>query len=395
MKILDEVAGYKLEHDLNYMSPHSFVCTVVDNPDLIVKGCFDNPIMLRKNANARFEREVIALEELAKSVHTPKLIESGDITSERITSEGIPIVYYTVLERLSGTPLFDGLPLRWGTLEGNSQMIIQDTRGNFLSRFNIGNLTINDYIKSALQLLELVAIVEDLNKQGIVHGDVKPANVISNGTTPKVIDFERSVVKGHEYKLESPGLGQPDYVIPNEHRVRATADISDDLFALGCMFHDLFPFSIVEGQSVGEFLAGCYLEVSEWDYDSRISYVHEYAKKARIDHGGFKSEVNRDPELAKALLVGYTKYLNSYYSTMGISIQSHNTLESRSLRHFSLELFQFDFHAPLIQALELEEVKTLQTIGRNLMKFAMSGMYPTCDAYKITDATKSGLEQHI
>ena len=109
-----------------------------------------------------------------------------------------------------------------------------------------------------LQLLDGVAAV---HAKGIVHRDVKPANVLVENVDGrprvKLLDFGVSKVPSHDLKLTLPGMvmGTPGYMAPELVGHAATADARADLYAVACIMFELVsgqrPF---EGKKYEEFV---------------------------------------------------------------------------------------------------------------------------------------------
>ena len=93
------------------------------------------------------------------------------------------------------------------------------------------------------------------HEQGMVHRDVKPANLLvprgvaladAAGGSPilvKVVDFGLASLRGPARAVsllcdgEKGFLGSPDYVSPEQARDSHAADIRSDLYSLGCTFY--------------------------------------------------------------------------------------------------------------------------------------------------------------
>ena len=114
---------------------------------------------------------------------------------------------------------------------------------------------------------ELVATVADAlhyaHKQGLVHRDVKPGNIlIGNDGKPYVVDFglalrEENIGKGPKY------AGTPAYMSPEQARGEGhRVDGRSDIFSLGVVFYELLagrqPFR-------GDTLAGLLEQVTSFE----------------------------------------------------------------------------------------------------------------------------------
>jgi serine/threonine-protein kinase len=152
----------------------------------------------------RFRREASVLQALAH----PGIVRILDVSHD--TSERS----YTVMELLRGE-----------TLE---------------ARIARGPMPIAELRPLALALAETLATV---HAHGIVHGDVKPANVFlpsASGAFPiKLVDFGLSKIEGLERLTRTGELtGTPAYMAPELLTGQADVDGRVDLYALGVVLHE-------------------------------------------------------------------------------------------------------------------------------------------------------------
>lgn len=102
--------------------------------------------------------------------------------------------------------------------------------------------------RSPLSLSESIALARHIASAvaaahlvGIVHRDVKPANVFLVGkdpNVPKLIDF--GIARAGSQHLTQPGgvLGTPGYMAPEQARGEAMIDARADVFSLGCVLYE-------------------------------------------------------------------------------------------------------------------------------------------------------------
>jgi len=95
-------------------------------------------------------------------------------------------------------------------------------------------------IGQALEVVEQVgAALEEAHRHGVVHRDVKPANVfLDERGRVKVGDFGIARLKDSELTQTGVGLGTPGYIAPEVLRGQR-ADARSDLFALGVLAYAL------------------------------------------------------------------------------------------------------------------------------------------------------------
>lgn len=116
--------------------------------------------------------------------------------------------------------------------------------------------------RTARIMLEIGAALRATHRAGLVHGDIKPDNIVlfrrGNADAIKILDFglARSVGGAEDQEASEVVVGTPSYMPPEAVLAPASADPRSDLYALGSLAYCLLtgrpPFS---GDSVVEVLS--------------------------------------------------------------------------------------------------------------------------------------------
>jgi ketosteroid isomerase-like protein len=92
--------------------------------------------------------------------------------------------------------------------------------------------------RAAAILAQVAAALDAAHAAGLVHRDVKPANVLLGGDHAYLADFGLSRVASTDERMTTTGhwLGTVDYMAPEQFDGRAV-DARADVYALGCVLH--------------------------------------------------------------------------------------------------------------------------------------------------------------
>lgn len=131
--------------------------------------------------------------------------------------------------------------LDYGEVNGNPYLVMEYVPGGTLKDFMNGPVP---YALAAKILLPVARALEYVHSLGIIHRDVKPANIlIDEDDQPKLSDFGviqllASKEKEEEQSVTGVGIGTPDYMSP-EQGLGKTVDSRADTYALGVIFYEL------------------------------------------------------------------------------------------------------------------------------------------------------------
>ncbi|MBK8095539.1 MAG: SUMF1/EgtB/PvdO family nonheme iron enzyme [Planctomycetes bacterium] len=175
-----------------------------------------------ESARLRFEREAIAASRLDHPALC-RVFESG-------TVDGMP---FLVMQLVHGTPLERRIR---AAARGEDSVLPGMANGMPTTRPGV------DGVEDLSRLLEFFAQVADAlhhaHERGLVHRDVKPANIMASADgAPVVLDF--GLVRdesGQDWSLTSTGamIGTPNYMAPEQLQVGALPlDRRTDVYALG------------------------------------------------------------------------------------------------------------------------------------------------------------------
>jgi serine/threonine protein kinase len=122
--------------------------------------------------------------------------------------------------------------------EGGGYIAIEYVPGGDLAQFTASGhqLDVEDAIEVAFKCC---GALDYAHRQGIVHRDVKPANImVSTGTNIKVVDFGAARLLKAE-QTEVGIIGSPMYMSP-EQIMGEPLTYHSDMFALGIVLYELF-----------------------------------------------------------------------------------------------------------------------------------------------------------
>jgi serine/threonine protein kinase len=106
-------------------------------------------------------------------------------------------------------------------------------------RLDGGQFSIHDTLRLAADLLDAL---DHAHSQGIIHRDVKPANVVLSSEGAILLDFgiARAVIASGTDQLTRSGIavGTSTYMSPEQITALADIDHRSDLYSMGCMLFE-------------------------------------------------------------------------------------------------------------------------------------------------------------
>lgn len=212
----------------------------------IVFAAFDTVLQRRvaiKVLCQDVEESTLAEARIAADIYSPYLVQVINVSTSGQRS-------YIVLEYVAGTPL---------------SLLIQEQRP--LSREQISRI-----------MLHVAAGLGALHSRGIIHGDLKPGNIlVSEDGTTKIADFGLALQANTAHQTQSQIAGTPCFMSP-EQTCGDPLDCRSDLFSLGGILYAMctgqLPFGdgLVHQQTIRQIresnvdtrrLPNCWKEICE------------------------------------------------------------------------------------------------------------------------------------
>jgi serine/threonine protein kinase len=192
---------YEVEREIG-RGGNARIFLATDSNGLAVTLKILHPELLVSVAADRFLREIKLCSRL-NHPHIARLLDSG---------EQEWLVYYVM-------SYAEGLTLR--------------------ERLDGGQFSIPDTLRLAADLLDAL---DHAHSQGIIHRDVKPANVVLSSEGAILLDFgiARAVIASGTDQLTRSGIavGTSTYMSPEQITALADIDHRSDLYSMGCMLFE-------------------------------------------------------------------------------------------------------------------------------------------------------------
>ena len=104
-------------------------------------------------------------------------------------------------------------------------------------------------------MLQICAGVQHAHERGIIHGDLKPANLfLTKDGLVKVMDFALSKTSASEMTQAGLVAGTPSYMSPEQ--IQGTQiDVRSDIFSMGVTFYEFLAYKrVFEGETIPSVL---------------------------------------------------------------------------------------------------------------------------------------------
>ena len=130
-------------------------------------------------------------------------------------------------------------------------------KGLYIAMEFVHGISLNQFIqkqtlslKSSIDIsLQVAYALLHLHTHGIIHRDLKPENIlITEKGEVKVIDFGIALLLGEKgTKIQSPTVGTPNYMSPEQKRDPLTVTVATDIFSLGVITFELLTGKLANG----------------------------------------------------------------------------------------------------------------------------------------------------
>jgi serine/threonine-protein kinase len=155
--------------------------------------------------------------------------------------------------RLNHTNIVSGIDV--GEADGLKYFVMEYADGNTVA-FLLNRGGPLDEERALLLAQQVTRALDHADRNGLVHRDVKPENVIiTRDGVAKLCDLGLARLEEHG-PAEASRMGTPSYISPEQARGEADVDIRSDLYSLGAtLFHMLAGRPPFEAETPGALLA--------------------------------------------------------------------------------------------------------------------------------------------
>lgn len=149
---------------------------------------------------------------------------------------------FALLRRLHHPHIVRAYTLERDRASGHLLLLLERLEGPTLAQWIIEHPAAAQAKQTSEIARQLIAVIKHCHAQGVVHGDLKPGNIILAAQGIKLLDFGL----GHASEGSLPALCRqnfaawtPPYVAP-EVRAGGPTSIRSDIYALGCILTELY-----------------------------------------------------------------------------------------------------------------------------------------------------------
>jgi PAS domain S-box-containing protein len=213
------------------MNPSSWVGAGEDNSLQILWADGERVFCRAETRNKGFRSAVLAV--LPAAEHpTPAVL--GRLARE-----------YELKDELDG--VFAVRPLELLREGGRTILVLEDTRSEPLDRLLGAPIEVRSFLRLAI---EVAAALTQVHRRGLVHKDIKPANILVDRTTGKVKLTGFGIASRLPRERQAPAppesiAGTLAYMAPEQTgRVNRSIDARSDLYALGVTFYQMLTGSL-------------------------------------------------------------------------------------------------------------------------------------------------------
>jgi PAS domain S-box-containing protein len=138
-------------------------------------------------------------------------------------------------------------PLELGPHRGRTMLMLEDPGGEPLDRLLGAPLEVGRFLRLAIAI---AAALGQMHRRGLVHKDIKPANILVNRTTENVALTGFGIASRLSRERQSPAppetiAGTLAYMAPEQTgRMNRSIDSRSDLYALGVTFYQMLTGSL-------------------------------------------------------------------------------------------------------------------------------------------------------
>ncbi|HEU4328817.1 MAG TPA: serine/threonine-protein kinase [Roseiflexaceae bacterium] len=86
---------------------------------------------------------------------------------------------------------------------------------------------------------QLVAALDYLHQRGVVHCDIKPANIMLEHAAPRAVLIDFGIARAPDFQSQPVAVGTPQYMAPEQADLHNPCDGRADLYAVGVVVYEL------------------------------------------------------------------------------------------------------------------------------------------------------------